>query len=290
MLQKQKPSKTIWNLLGSIPSMIKKIKKPSFSQRENTPFQSISHLIWLLLSSSHHSCSNCCNPQPWNSNIILLGCTCFFEQFAPRYPLAFLEIASEFCSMNLTSRVCAWHVQPKAPKDLTSSKCLVFVPESLNSRIRKRFNHVTCADFYLHPVIHVCWKPTIPPAMVESRQMSWSMSSVEDAWLLSLFSIGEMFSFPISPAFAMARCCHCLPCNQGLHLCATPPVVYLGDKPNGSCNIYFHDLSLKHLDLYTFWQLEAVATCNIPKCWHADSLNVWWWEYSSKTWRDLMHV
>lgn len=56
--------------------------------------------------------------------------------------------------------------------------------------------------------------------------------------------------FPISPAFAMARCCHCLPCNQGLHLCATPPVVYLGDKPNGSCNIYFHNLSLEHLDLH----------------------------------------
>lgn len=40
----------------------------------------------------------------------------------------------------------------------------------------------------------------------------------------------------------------------------------------------------------TFWQLEAVATCNIPRCWQADSLNVWWWGYSSKTWRDLMHV
>lgn len=186
------------------------IKKPSFSQRENTPFQSISHLIWLLLSSSHHSCSNCCNAQPWNSTIILLGCTFCFEQFAPRYPLAFLEIASEFCSMNLTSSVCARHVQRKAPKDLTSSKCLVFVPERLNSRIRKRFNHVTCPVFYLHPVIHMCWWPTISLAMVESIQMSWSMSSVANTWLLSIFSIGEMLSspfHPLSPWHAAATAC-----------------------------------------------------------------------------------
>lgn len=122
----------------------------------------------------------------------------FFEQFAPRYPLAFLEIASEFCSMNLTSSVCAQHVQPKAPKDLTSSKCSVFVPERLNSRIRKRFNHVTCPVLYLHPVIHVCWWPTISPAMVESIQMSWSTVWVQ-LQTLGCFQFSRLEKCYLSP-------------------------------------------------------------------------------------------
>ena len=275
--RKKEPSKTLWNLLGYIPSMIRNRRS---SQRENTPCPSISHLIWLLLSSNHHSCSNCCNcnPQPWKSTIILLGCTFFFlKQFAPRYPLAFLEIASEFRSMKLTSSVCAWRVQQKAPKDLKSSKCLVFVPQSLNSRIRNRFNHVSNLSRFLFTPCNTCVLMTHHPSSNgrESIQMSWSMSSAENTWLLSIFSIGEMFSFPLSPAFAMARCCHCLPCYQGLHLCATPPVVYLGTNQMGVATFTFTTRLLNiWLYILTTRGCGYLYYTQMLTCWYSKSLVV----------------
>ena len=80
-------------------------------------------------------------------------------------------------------------VQTKAPNDLTSSKCLVFVPQSLNSRIRKRFNNVTCPVFNLHRDACVLMNYHFFSVELESQYTclgGFPFSRLEK-WYLSLF-------------------------------------------------------------------------------------------------------
>ncbi len=58
--------------------------------------------------------------------------------------------------------------------------------------------------------------------------------------------------FPYFTSFAMTRCCHCLPRNQVLHLCATPPVVYLGDNYTNQMGLATFTVTTRVLNIWLY--------------------------------------